>query len=215
MYQTKKDKEDTLPEKFAIPREEHGEEYEYVKAEAATCTKDGIKEGGYYQCKKCKMCYPDLAAMEQDEKGVGETPEAFAVKAVGHKYQTKPGTTGSEDRQAGEGEGTDTQQVPDAAFTGWDAFEVAVKAGTDVSEAAESLKATRTCSEEKCKHELEAASVTVEQVGDGSLSGSCDTVRKVKYVAKATFTEDEYENYYRKPTDWDKYYKEKEDNKDE
>ncbi len=193
MYQTKKDKEDTLPEKFAIPREEHGEEYEYVKAEAATCTKDGIKEGGYYQCKKCKMCYPDLAAMEQDEKGVGETPEAFAVKAVGHKYQTKPGTTGSEGRQAGEGEGTDTQQVPDAAFTGWDAFEVAVKAGTDVSEAAESLKATRTCSEEKCKHELEAASVTVEQVGDGSLSGSCDTVRKVKYVAKATFTEDEYE----------------------
>ncbi|MCI9005550.1 MAG: hypothetical protein HFH39_10010 [Lachnospiraceae bacterium] len=193
MYQTKKDKEDTLPEKFAIPREEHGEDYQRVEEKAATCIADGIKEGGYYQCNKCEMCYPNLAAMEQDEKGVGETPEAFAVKAVGHKYQTKPGTTGSESRQAGEEEGTDTQQVPDAAFTGWDAFAAAVKEGTDVSEAAELLKATRTCSEEKCKHKLEAASVTVEQVGDGSLSGSCDTVRTVKYVAKATFTEDEYE----------------------
>lgn len=193
MYQTKKDKEDTLPEKFAIPREEHGEDYQRVEAKAATCIADGIKEGGYYQCKKCGMCYPDLAAMEQDGKGVGKTPEAFAVKAAGHKYQTKPGAPGSESPQAGEGEGTDTQQVPDAAFTGWDAFAAAVKTGTDVSEAAKLLKATRTCSEEKCKHELNAASITVEQVGDGSLSGSCDTKRTVKYVAKATFTEDKYE----------------------
>ncbi len=193
MYQTKKDKEDTLPEKFAIPREEHGEDYQRVEAKAATCIADGIKEGGYYQCEKCKMCYPNLAAMEQDGKGVGKTPEAFAVKAAGHKYQTKPGAPGSESPQAGEGEGTDTQQVPDAAFTGWDAFAAAVKTGTDVSEAAKLLKATRTCSEEKCKHELNAASITVEQVGDGSLSGSCDTKRTVKYVAKATFTEDKYE----------------------
>lgn len=191
MYQTKKDKEDTLPEKFAIPREEHGEDYQRVEAKAATCIADGIKEGGYYQCKKCGMCYPDLAAMEQDGKGVGETPEAFAVKAAGHKYQTKPGTPEAESRQAGEEEGTDTQQVPDAAFTGWDAFAAAVKTGTDVSEAAKLLKATRTCSE--CENELEAASITVEQVGDGSLSGSCDTRRTVTYVAKATFTEDEYE----------------------
>lgn len=35
------------------------------------------------------------------------------------------------------------------------------------------------------------------------------------YNITECITEDEYENYYRKPTDWDKYYKEKEDNKDE
>ncbi len=187
MYQTKNDEKDTLPEKFAIPREEHGEDYKYVGAESATCVKDGIKDGGYYQCKKCGMCYSDLASMEQDEKGTGQKPDEFAVKAEGHKYQTKPVTTEPGSRQAGE----EAKQEPDAAFTGWDAFDTAVKAGKELSEAVKSLKATRTCSE--CKKVLNAATITVEQDGDGSLSGSCDTERKVNYIATATFTEDEFE----------------------
>lgn len=187
MYQTKNDEKDTLPEKFAIPREEHGEDYKYVGAESATCVKDGIKDGGYYQCKKCGMCYSDLASMEQDEKGTGQKPDAFVVKAEGHKYQTKPVTTEPGSRQAGE----EAKQEPDAAFTGWDAFDTAVKAGKELSEAVKSLKATRTCSE--CKKVLNAATITVEQDGDGSLSGSCDTERKVNYIATATFTEDEFE----------------------
>lgn len=187
MYQTKNDEKDTLPEKFAIPREEHGEDYKYVGAESATCVKDGIEDGGYYQCKKCGMCYSDLASMEQDEKGTGQKPDVFAVKAEGHKYQTKPVTTEPGSRQAGE----EAKQEPDAAFTGWDAFDTAVKAGKELSEAVKSLKATRTCSE--CKKVLNAATITVEQDGDGSLSGSCDTERKVNYIATATFTEDEFE----------------------
>lgn len=35
------------------------------------------------------------------------------------------------------------------------------------------------------------------------------------YNITECITEDEYENYYRKSTDWDKYYEEKESNKDE
>ncbi len=183
MYKTKTSAEELSLEAAAIPREEHGasENVEEVPAQLATCTEPGNER--YFKCTKCDLCYETVQQLEADEKGTGGKPVDFAKPAEGHKYPTVK----DEATQA---------EKPKANFD-WSSFNYKTfKAGE-----ANQVTAKRVCSVTTCSHEETAAKVSVELL-EGTLEGTCEQGRTLKFKATAEFRKDAHEEEIEDPANY-------------